>query len=381
MKDAAFLQAVLDEIEDAGRTRTLRAVEPIDAVRVCVDGREVVNFCSNDYLGLAAEPRVVRAAVAATERFGAGSGSARLIAGTRELHLELERRLASFVGRESALLFGAGYLAGLGAIDALAAKGDAVFSDRLNHACLIDGCRICGARVVVYPHADAGALADLLVRTEARRKIVVTESVFSMDGDVAPLVEIAEVCERAGAMLIVDEAHAIGVMGPRGEGVVAASGLEGRVDAVMGTLGKALGSCGAFVAGSETLVRFLTNRARTFIFQTALPPSAIAAAAESLAILDESGERVERLRANVARLQSALTAGDAGESAIIPVVVGPERETMEASAALLDRGFLVQGIRPPTVPPGTSRLRLTVSSEHAPKQIDAVCRAIGEVAR
>ena len=380
MKRTAFLADALAEIERDGRTRSLRTVTPLSGMRVLVDGREAVDFCSNDYLGLARDAQVAEAAARAARDLGAGSGSARLVTGTRNAHLSLEAELAALVGCEAALLFGAGYLAGIGIVPALVGRGDAVFSDALNHACLIDGCRLARADTFVYPHRDAGALARALSSAAgARRRLVVTESVFSMDGDVAPLPEIADLCERFDTLLVVDEAHAIGVVGAGGEGVVRSLGLERRVDVVMGTLGKALGAYGAFAAGSATMVRYLLHRARSVVFQTALPPPVVGAAREALRLLREDATLLPRLRENAERLRARLGVAGEPRPAIFPVVLGSEDAAMAASARRLEAGYLVQGIRPPTVPPGTSRLRITVSAAHAPSEIDGLAAAVARI--
>ena len=375
-----FLAEALAATERDRRARSLHVIAPLAGMRVSVDGREAVDFCSNDYLGLARDPRVAEAAARAARDLGAGAGSARLITGTRDLHLALEAELAALVGREAALLFGAGYLAGIGIVPALVGRGDAVFSDASNHACLIDGCRLSRADVFVHPHGDADALAGLLARaTGARRRLVVTESVFSMDGDVAPLREIAGLCERFDALLVVDEAHAIGVIGEGGEGVARSLGLESRVDVLIGTLGKALGAFGAFAAGLREMVRYMMHRARPFVFQTALPPPVVAAARESLRLLREDAALLPRWRANAARLRAGLGLGAGHASGIFPIVLGSEDAALAASAKLLDAGYLVQAIRPPTVPPGTSRLRVTVSAAHEAAEIDGLAAAVSRI--
>jgi 8-amino-7-oxononanoate synthase len=377
VKDTGFLSETLGEIARAGRERSLRAVTPLAGMRVSVGVREAVDFCSNDYLGLARDARVREAAARAARELGAGSGSARLITGTRDIHLALEDELAALVGAEGTLLFGAGYLAGVGILPALAGPGDVVFSDALNHACLIDGCRLSRAEVVVLPHRDTDALEDRLRAASGfRRRVVVTESVFSMDGDRAPLARLADLCDRHDALLVVDEAHAIGVVGDGG--LARDLGLAGRIDVVLGTLGKALGAYGAFAAGSRPMVRFLMHRARPFLFQTALPPPTVAAARASLSVMREDPSLRARLTANADRLRAALGFRDHG-SAIFPIVLGDEADAMAASARLLEVGFLVQGIRPPTVPPGTSRLRVTVSAAHEPSEIDGLAAALARI--
>jgi 8-amino-7-oxononanoate synthase len=386
----AFCGEEVAGIEAAGLLRRVRALESASEPEVVLDGRRVLCLASNNYLGLAAHPEVVDAAAEAARRYGAGAGSARLITGGNVLHDELEARLAAFKGTEAALLFSSGYLANLGTVSALVGPGDAVFSDALNHASIIDGCRLSRADVVVYRHADAGDLAERLrawrQRAPAgRRALVVTDSVFSMDGDVAPLPEIAAACDRHGAMLMVDEAHATGVVGPGGRGAVADHGLDGRVGVVMGTLSKALGAAGGFIAGSADLCAYLRNRARSFIFDTALPPPTAAAALAALGVLEREPERPVRARRLAARLANGLRAAgyDVPDpaAAVLPVVIGEPDAAMALSARLLDAGVLVTAIRPPSVPEGTSRLRATVMATHTDTEIErataafAACRA------
>jgi glycine C-acetyltransferase/8-amino-7-oxononanoate synthase len=331
----------------------------------------------------------VREATAeAALRWGAGAGASRLIAGNMQPHRALEERLAAFKGYESALLFGSGYLANVGTISALAGRGEVVFSDELNHASIIDGCRLSRAETFVYRHRDVEHLAWGLREAGERASLIVSDGVFSMDGDVAPLAELAELARRHRCRLMVDEAHATGALGPGGRGSVAAAGLSGEVDVVMGTLGKALGSYGAHVCASRELTDLLLNTARTFVFSTALPPPTVAAAQAALELLEAHPDRVARLGANAATLRRALAAeglpvGDS-QSQIVPVAVGDSRRTMELCERALERGVFAQGIRPPTVPPGSSRLRFTVMAtqradelERAAKQVGAAARALG----
>jgi len=380
-----WIDAELAALESRGLRRSIETISPAQAAVVEVAGRRLVNLCSNDYLGLASDPRLVRAAIQATERAGAGSGAARLVAGDLPVHGELERRLASFKGAEAALLFSSGYHANLGVIAALAEREDEVFSDRLNHASIVDGCLLSRATLRRYPHRDAGALDDLLRASRARRKLVVTDAVFSMDGDAAPLAEIADVCGRHGAMLHVDEAHSTGVLGPTGAGLAEALGVTHRVDVLMGTLGKALGSFGAFVCGEPRLRELLVSRARTFIFTTALPPAACGAALAALDVLRDEPSRRERLMALFGRMKAGLEALGfplpTVVAPIFPVVLGDERLALEASRRLRERGFFVRAIRPPTVPAGTSRLRVTLTAGHDEAQVDGFLGALAEVLR
>ena len=350
---------------------------------VRLGGRDLVNLCSNDYLGLAADPRVRQAAVEAVARYGAGAGAARLVVGDLDLHHALEARLARMKGTESALLFSSGYHVNAGVVGALVGPGDAVFSDAWNHASIIDGCRLSRAEVHVYPHGDVAGLASLLAASRARRRLVVTDAVFGMDGDAAPLREIVGLCNRHEAMLYLDEAHSTGVLGESGSGLAEALGVTGEVDVLMGTLGKALGSFGAFVAGSRMLTDWLTSRARTFVFTTALPPASCAAALAALEVLEGEPERRARLDALSARMKDGLTALGFPMRRVVapifPVVLGEERRALEASRRLRERGFLVKAIRPPTVPPGTSRLRVSLTASHTPEQVDGFLAALRAV--
>ncbi|MEO8602052.1 MAG: 8-amino-7-oxononanoate synthase [bacterium] len=368
-----------------GLQRTLRPIDGAQDARVLVDGRAVLCLSSNNYLGLANHPALIEAAVAAARSHGVGAGASRLISGSMRGHHALEERLAAFKGTEACLLFTSGYHANLGVIASLVGPGDAVFSDALNHASLIDGCRLSRAHVAVYPHGDVHGLAERLAAVPAHRRLIVTDSVFSMDGDSAPLAALCELAERHDAMLMVDEAHATGVVGARGAGLVDGLGLSRRVTVQMGTLGKALGGFGAYVAGSRGLIDFLINRARTQIFTTALPPPVVAAAAAALDLVEREPERRDAVRRNAQRLRAGLrtvgytVAGDA-DSHIVPVMIGGAEETMTLSEALLAGGVLAHGIRPPTVPDGTARLRATVMATHTDADIDAAVAAFAALA-
>ncbi len=384
----AALDWIDDELAALSAKGLRRALEPLGSAQgpvVTVEGRPFVNLCSNDYLGLAADPRLRRAAAEAAEREGAGAGAARLIAGDLPVHGALERGLAAFKRTEAALLFNSGYHANAGVPPALVGRGDAVFCDVLNHASIVDGCLLSRAELVRYRHLDVAELSDLLARTKARRKLVVTDSVFGMDGDAAPLREIADACERHGAMLYVDEAHATGVLGPTGAGLAEALGVTDRVDVHMGTLGKALGSFGAYVAGSRRLVDLLVSKARTFVFTTALPPAACGAALAALEVLATEPFRRKRLHALAARMKVGLERLGFDVSRVVapifPVVLGSEERALAASRALRARGFFVRAIRPPTVPQGTSRLRVALGAGHDEAQVDAFLGALEEVLR
>jgi len=379
------LAADLAALEQAGLRRALHSIEARDGAEVTFGGRRMVDFSSNDYLGLASDTRIARAAADALEG-GTGAAAARLISGNHSLHEALESALAAFKGAEAALLFSSGYAANTGALPALAGPGDALYSDALNHASLIDGCRLSRAAVRVFPHADVRAL-DALLRQDAsrhRRRIIVVDAVFSMDGDLFPLDALVEVARRHGAWTYVDDAHGTGVLGDEGRGSAERWGVEGEIDVLMGTLGKAMGTAGAFVAGSATLRDFLLNRARSFVFSTGTPPALAAATLRALEIVREEPWRRERLRANARRLREGLAAlgrpapGEP-DGHIVPVLIGGEAETMRAGAALRERGYLPAAVRPPTVPPGTSRLRLTLSAAHTPEQVDGLLDALSGV--
>ncbi|WP_425334855.1 8-amino-7-oxononanoate synthase [Myxococcus stipitatus] len=362
-----------------------RYLEPLDSPQgpvVRVGGETLVNFSSNDYLGLAASASVRAAAVAAVERYGLGTGASRLVVGDTSAHHRLEARLMAFERAEAVLLFNSGYAANTGILPALVGAGDAVFSDALNHASLVDGCRLSRARVVVYPHADVDALAKVLAETPGRRKLVVTDTVFSMDGDVAPLRDIVDVCRAQGAALMVDEAHATGVLGARGAGLCEELGLEGRVDLRMGTLSKALGGHGAYVATSRVVADLLISRARPFIFSTALPSAMCAAAEAAVDAVERDSELRERLWRNIRRFSEGLRAmGLRAEprSAVFPVVLGEPERALDAARRLREAGVLVKAIRPPTVPEGTSRLRFCLSAAHTVGHVDLALESLRRV--
>ncbi|HEX8122256.1 MAG TPA: 8-amino-7-oxononanoate synthase [Solirubrobacteraceae bacterium] len=378
------LQARLDDLADRGLYRRMRLVSGPQGPRVVLDGKPVLLLCSNNYLGLADHPRVREAAAEAAMRWGVGAGASRLVSGTMTVHRRLEERLAAFKGTESALLFGSGYLANVGVISALAGSGRTVFSDELNHASIVDGCRLARAQTVVYRHGDVEHLAWCVGRAGGRGGVVVTDSVFSMDGDVAPLAEIVELARGAELRVVVDEAHGTGCVGPGGRGAVAEAGLEGEVDVVIGTLGKALGAYGAFAACSSTMAAFLTNCARSLIFSTALPPPAVAGAMAALELLEEQPRRVEKLQANAGTLRDELAREgfdvSGSTTQIVPLVVGAADVAMAICEAALERGVFAQAIRPPTVPEGTSRLRLAVMASHTKGELREAARSLGRAA-
>ena len=375
----------LEAIREAGLLRRLRTVGSAQGPRISLDGREVLLLCSNDYLGLAAHPTVRSAAIEATERWGTGCGASRLVSGNMEPHERLERRLATFHGAPAALLFGSGYLANTGIVAALARRGDIVYSDELIHASIIDGCRLAGATTFVYRHGDVEHLGWALERTPGHAGLIVTDGLFSMDGDVAPLRRLRELASRHGAKLMVDDAHAVGALGPGGRGSVAEAGLAGDVDVLVGTLGKSLGSYGAYACVSRELRELLVNTARPLIFSTGLPPACAAAAEAALGVMAAEPARIARLRDNARTLRDALRdaglgAGGAGAQ-IIPVHVGDPDRAVAACRRALDDGVYAQAIRPPTVPDGTSRLRLTVMEGHGEEELRAAAAAIAAAVR
>ncbi len=384
----------LREIRSAGLWRELKEVATAQEPRVVMGGREVLLFCSNNYLGLANHPSVVAAASEALATYGASAAASPLVSGHMSIHRALEEKIAAWKGLDAALVFSSGYQANVGVIGALVGRGDVVLSDELNHASIVDGCRLSRAEVRVFRHNDVDHLAELLEACgHARRILIATEAVFSMDGDLAPLREIVELARRFGAWTLVDEAHSTGVFGPLGAGRAAELGLTHDVDVHVGTLGKALGSAGAYVGGSRVLIDLIVNRARSFIYSTGLPPASAAAALAAIDVCEREPGRAVGLRQRVARLADRLRAAGlsapAGESQILPVRVsepGVEAGTdaqraLSAMRALLDRGLYVAAIRPPTVPPGTSRLRLSVMATHTQQDLDAACENVITVLR
>jgi 8-amino-7-oxononanoate synthase len=375
----------LGELRKRGLYRRLRMVSGPQGPRVLLDGRPVLLLCSNNYLGLADHPRVREAAADAAMRWGVSAGASRLISGNMKLHRRLEERLAAFKGSEASLLFGSGYLANTGAIAALARNGEVVFSDQLNHASIIDGCRLSRAETFAYRHCDLDHLEWGLRKAQGRGSLIVTDGVFSMDGDVAPIEGLVGLSHRYDCRLMVDEAHATGAIGPGGRGSVAAAGLSDEVDVVVGTLGKALGSYGAYVCASSELVDYLINVARPFIFSTAPAPPVVAAAIAALELLESNPHRVQKLQSNARMLRDALLAEGLppgpSETQIVPVMVGDPDATVELSERALEHGIFAQGIRPPTVPDGTSRLRLATMATHRGAEMVRAAKVLGDAAR
>ncbi len=383
------LSSELETLKAADLYRAPRVFEGRADRVVVKDGRELLCFASNNYLGLTADEAVIRAASEATLHYGTGSGASRLVSGTMKLHVRLEEELASFKGTEAALLFGSGFAANLGTITALVGPEDVVYTDRLNHASIIDGSRLSKARVEIYAHADAADLESRLVRKDdrnpGRRRLIVTDGVFSMDGDLAPLPEILKLAEVYDAWVLVDDAHASGVIGPRGAGTADYYGVDSPRLIRLGTLSKAFGGEGGFVAGPADLVDYLRHKARPFVFSTAPSPATTATALKALEIVQTEPHRRERLRANAERLREGLLslgyAVPGGPTPILPVMVGEPATAVALSKALEDRGVLAPAIRPPTVPRGTSRLRVTAMATHTHSDISRALQAFREVRR
>jgi 8-amino-7-oxononanoate synthase len=368
-----------DAIDGALR-RTRRVLDSPQSARVREGGTALVNFASNDYLGLANDPRMKQAAVAAIESYGVGAGASPLVTGHTRAHQEAEEAFAKFVRLPRSLLFGSGYVANLGILATLADRHAEIFADKLNHACLNDGALLSRARVTRYPHLDIGALAARLQGSTAPVRIVATDAVFSMDGDLAPLAEIARLCERHDAWLVVDDAHGIGVLGANGRGSLDAFSLSSPRIVHMATLGKALGGYGAFVSGEVCVVEWLMQRARTYMYSTALPPMAAAVALRAVAILAEDAAIVARLHSRIGEFRAACAQAGVkltqSPTAIQPLVVGSAEKALELSARLRTEGFLVPAIRPPTVPEGTSRLRISLSAAHEREDVESLAAAL-----
>jgi len=378
------LESGLADLERDGLKRRRRRLDAPCGPLAKIDGRELISFCSNDYLGLANDPALVDAACAGARRWGVGSGASHLVSGHLTPHELLEERLAAFTGFDRALLFSTGYMANLGIIVALVGRGDAVFADKLNHASLIDAVQLSRAEHARYPHGDLAALERLLSASTARRKLILTDAVFSMDGDLAPLPELLLLAERFDAWLVVDDAHGFGVLGEQGRGSLSHFDIPANPRLVyMGTLGKAAGGAGAFVAGSETVIEWLLQRARTYIFTTGSSPIIACALLASLELIEQGDER----RRHLHRLTDTLRAGLAGSrwqlmpspTAIQPVIIGDNHEALRVALALFERGLWVPAIRPPTVPKGTARLRVSLSSAHSETQVQLLVDALREL--
>jgi glycine C-acetyltransferase/8-amino-7-oxononanoate synthase len=376
----------LSQIEKAGLYRRLRTISAQAGPRVIVDGKELLLMASNDYLGYSSHPAIKQAAQAALRSWGTGSGASRLISGNIRICRDLEKKISELKATEDALVFSTGYMANIGLLSAVAEKGDVLYSDELNHASIIDGCRLSRAQVEIFPHRDTDALETLLKNgRQFRRRFIITDGVFSMDGDLAPLPRLAELAGAYGAQLIVDDAHATGVLGSRGSGTAEHFGLEGRIDIIMGTMGKALGCFGAFIAGSSELREYLINRARTFIFTTALPPAVIAGALAAVGLLKQEPEKRQALQDNAAFFRKGLQdmGYDTRDSAtqIIPLLIGDAHTVVRCAEDLMEEGLFIQAIRPPTVPEGASRLRITLMATHTRKDLVRALEILERVGR
>jgi 8-amino-7-oxononanoate synthase len=381
-----FYGAELSRFRQKGLYRSLREVEGPIGPTIRIDGRTLIQFSSNDYLGLATHPQMTGEASAALKRLGAGMGASRLISGNQQIHARLEKELALFKETEAALIFSSGYLTHIGTIPALVGEGDWIFSDALNHASLVDACRLSPARVEIYPHLQLDFIESRLKKRPPRpgtRILIATDGIFSMDGDLAPLPEMMELSEKFGALVLIDDAHATGVLGPRGEGSAGYWQLDPGGLLTMGTFSKSLGSLGGFITGSGLIVEYLRNRARTLFYSTALPPSVCAAARCALRLLVEEPRRLQSLRAHIAYFQEGLKRIGIVPSVhpvpIFPIIVGSEETALRLSQALWDRGLYIPAIRPPTVPPKQCRLRISLMATHTRDQLDELLSALREL--
>ena len=382
------LKEQLDELDAQGLRIRPRTLEDEQEARATFDGRRVVNLASNNYLGLAAHPRMKEAAARAAMEFGAGSGAVRTIAGTMSLHRELERRFAEFKGAKASLMFQSGFVSNAGTVAAILAKEDVIVSDQLNHASIIDGARLSRAEIKVFPHKDAGAADALLAETArpGRRQLLITDGVFSMDGDIAPVPDLLAVAEKHGAIFMIDDAHASGVLGPGGKGTVAHYGLDpARVDVQVGTLSKAIGVLGGFIAGPEHLIEWLVNRGRPFLFSTSAPPAVAAACITALDIIHDEPDRIDRLWANTRFFKQGLhdLGFDTGasETPITPVIAGEEEKAQDLSRLLFEEGVFTPPIVYPTVPKGTSRVRTIVTADHTRADLQEALDAFDRVGK
>jgi glycine C-acetyltransferase len=382
-----YLKQELAALDEAGTTLHPRTLEGAQGARARFDGRDVINLASNNYLGLAAHPRLREAAAKAAMDLGAGSGAVRTIAGTMSLHRELERRFAEFKGAEAALMFQSGFTSNSGTVAAILSREDVIVSDALNHASIIDGARLSRAEIKVFPHRDAEAADRLLDETKApgRRQLLITDGVFSMDGDIAPLPDLVEVADRHGAIMMIDDAHASGVLGPGGKGTVSHFGLEGRVDVQVGTLSKAIGVLGGFIAGPAHLIEWLVNRGRPFLFSTSAPPPVAAACLAALDVIQDEPERIERLWSNTRFLKEGLHGlgldTGASETPITPVMAGDEVKAVELAQGLWDEGVFSPAIVFPTVARGSARVRTIVTADHTEEDLTEALDAFERVGR
>lgn len=377
------IQRAIDELKQKGLYRKLRVLEGEQSHRVRVEGREVIQFSSNNYLGLTSHPRLKEKVLKIVEHYGCGSGASRLVSGNFNLYEELEEKLACFKNTPSALVFNSGYMANLGVIPSLMQEGDVIFSDELNHASIIDACRMSRAEVIIFRHRDTDNLERLIRKKKGRERLIVTDGVFSMEGDIAPLPDLVRIAERYSALVMVDDAHATGVLGKRGSGSVEHFGLDGKVDIQMGTLSKALGGFGAYIAGDHEFKDYLINTARSFIFTTALPPVVLASSIAALEVIEEEPELKERLWENVRffkpRVQALGFQITKTETPIIPIRIGDPHLTVKMSDMLFDEGVWIQAIRPPAVPEGTSRLRIALMATHTVEELEVALCALEKI--
>ncbi len=383
----AYLSDELQKIKDSGGYFRLRELEsPCEAISR-FDGREVINLASNNYLGLANDPRLVEASIAATRKYGAGSGAVRTISGTMDLHMELERKIAAFKNVEACVVFQSGFTANAGTVSAILTPDDHIISDELNHASIIDGCRLSRAKIHVFPHKNVAVAEEKLaaVADFPGRKLLISDGVFSMDGDIGPLPELVALAEKYGAIMMVDDAHSSGVLGRNGRGTIDHFGLHGRVHVQVGTLSKAIGCLGGYVCGSRDLIEFLYHRGRPFLFSTSHPPGVAAACLAAFRILEEEPQRVERLWSNTRYFKKQLVEGGLNtgmsETPIVPVMVGEAAEAHDYSRRLFEGGLLATGIGFPTVPKGKARVRTIVTSEHTQDHLDQAAKLLIETAK
>lgn len=386
------LTAQLDELKQKGTYFRLRVLDDVQAPVCTYDGRRVINLASNNYLGLTAHPKLREAAIDATHKYGAGSGAVRTIAGTMKIHMELEEKIARFKNVEACVVFQSGFTANAGTVSSILGKEDFIISDELNHASIIDGARLSRAKIKVFRHKDTAHAEELLkeVENEPGRKLLITDGVFSMDGDIGPVDKLCDLADKYGAIMMVDDAHASGVLGRNGRGSVDHFGCSARVDVQVGTLSKAIGALGGYVCGSRDLIDFLYHRARPFLFSTSHPPSVAASCIAAFDILEQEPERIERLWDNTRYFKAELgrigfniggVTTPASETPITPIIVGDGKKTMEFSRALFDEGLMATGIAFPTVPAGKARIRTIMTSEHAREQLDQALEILEKTAR
>jgi glycine C-acetyltransferase len=388
----AHLTAQLDDLKQRGTYFKLRILDDEQGPVCTYDGKKVINLASNNYLGLCDDPRLKEAAIAATQKYGVGSGAVRTIAGTMRIHMELEEKIAAFKGVEACVVFQSGFTANAGTVSSILGKEDFILSDELNHASIIDGARLSRAKIKVFRHKDVAHCEELLkeIQNEPGRKLVITDGVFSMDGDIGPVAKLCDVADKYGAIMMVDDAHASGVLGRNGRGSVDHFGCTQRVDVQVGTLSKAIGALGGYVCGSRDLIDYLYHRARPFLFSTSHPPSVAATCIAAFDILENEPERIERLWSNTRYFKEQLTnAGfdvggkttPASETPITPIIIGDGRKTMDFSKALFDAGLMATGIAFPTVSEGKARIRTIMTSEHTRQQIDQSLEILTSTAR